>query len=316
MRHHNRRQVLFSVFGPSSVIVLLAIWAFSLILGFGLLHWGLHSQVHLPQGDVLDFGSLLYMSGTTFFTLGLGDVTAINPLGRTLIVLESATGFIFLALIIGYMPMLEQAFNEREGQVLMLQSKTGTPQSALRLLKSLHGADSGKILQETLHDAEAWMAALLESHMSHPLLAYYRSQILGFSWLISMTTLMDTCAILLASEGGTASFQTKSTFRLGSLVAIELAGALSMQAIYDSSHERAKVEWRDLCLKFASDGIELSSSPEAAERFARLRSLYEPYLMAMGKKLHIELPEWAPMAPEEKPWPDFLDFAGVKPESN
>ena len=48
--------------------------------------------------------SCLYVSGTTLFTLGLGDVQPNSHIARTLIVLESGTGLGFVALVIGYVP--------------------------------------------------------------------------------------------------------------------------------------------------------------------------------------------------------------------
>ena len=70
----NRRENVLTVFGPLSLILLIALWALGLIVSFALLHWGLGSQMTGPDGRS-GFGVDLYMSGTTFFTLGLGDVT-------------------------------------------------------------------------------------------------------------------------------------------------------------------------------------------------------------------------------------------------
>jgi hypothetical protein len=63
-----------------------------------------------PEKQVT-FGTDLYMSGTTFITLGLGDVTPMDAVARSLTVFEACTGFGFLALIIGYVPVIYQAFS-------------------------------------------------------------------------------------------------------------------------------------------------------------------------------------------------------------
>ena len=80
-----------------------------IIVAFALLHFGLKTQLNVPssQGGI---GLFLYLSGTTFFTIGLGDVVPLNALGRVLIVAEVGTGLIFLGMIIGYLPMLDQAY--------------------------------------------------------------------------------------------------------------------------------------------------------------------------------------------------------------
>lgn len=311
VRNPARNQVFNSIFGPFSVILLLALWALALIVGFALLHKGLGTNIHVPEGGKLDIATLLYFSGTTFFTLGIGDVTALDPLGRFLIVFESATGFIFLALIIGYMPMLEQSYDQREVHILLLESRAGSPQSAARMLKSFHGSGHSDHFEQTLQGAEQWVASLLESHISHPLLAYYRSQHLGLSWLKSLTVLLDTCAILIASQGEKASFQEKSTFRMCRNAAMELTKALKIKPLLDPREQRVEREWKEIRDFLASCGVEISAEPAAAQRFLTLRHLYEPSVMALGKLLHIKLPEWLPQDHEEKLWPNYLEEVGV-----
>jgi len=57
------------VFGPLSLLLLLSIWAGGLITGFALLHWAAGSAVLARDGSH-GFFTDLYLSGTTFFTLG------------------------------------------------------------------------------------------------------------------------------------------------------------------------------------------------------------------------------------------------------
>src|SRR5262245_5962185 len=104
----NGRENILMVFGPLSLLCLIALWAYGLILAFGLLHWGLGSQIAAADGRS-GFGLDLYMSGTTFFTLGLGDVIPRTTPTRVVTVLECGMGFAFLALVIGYVPLISQA---------------------------------------------------------------------------------------------------------------------------------------------------------------------------------------------------------------
>jgi tRNA A58 N-methylase Trm61 len=50
------------------------------------------------------------VSGTTIFTLGLGDVTPHSGLGARAVILEAGTGFGFLAVVMGYFPVLYARF--------------------------------------------------------------------------------------------------------------------------------------------------------------------------------------------------------------
>jgi hypothetical protein len=192
----NRRENVLMVFGPFSLLLLIALWALGLIVSFALLHWGLGSQLAGPDGR-LGFGVDLYMSGTTFFTLGLGDVTPHTTLARALTVWESGIGFAFLALVIGYVPLISQAFSRREVSISMLDARAGSPPTAATLLRR-HFRDGDQELHGLLHDWERWSAELLESHVSFPVLSYFRSQHDNQSWVAALTAILDVCSLLIA----------------------------------------------------------------------------------------------------------------------
>ena len=122
------------------------------------------------------FQAEVYLSGTNFFTLGLGDVQPLRSVGRLLTVLESGTGFAFLALIIGFLPGVSAAFSRRELNIALLDARAGSPPSATELLKRHCLDNRGQELQSLLEEWEKWSAELLESHISFPVLAYFRSQ--------------------------------------------------------------------------------------------------------------------------------------------
>ncbi|MGH9399658.1 MAG: potassium channel family protein, partial [Thermoanaerobaculia bacterium] len=95
-----RRESLLTIYGPLSLVFLIGLWAITLVFAFALLQWGLGGH---------GFWTTLYMSGTTLFTLGLGDVTPQTTVARFFTVLETGTGFAFLGLVISYLPVLSQA---------------------------------------------------------------------------------------------------------------------------------------------------------------------------------------------------------------
>src|SRR5258708_17975483 len=133
MRTGNRREYYLSFFGPLSLILLLMIWAILLVFAFALLQWGCNSVLSGPEKN-MTFGTYLYFSGTTFITLGLGDITPMTGWGRFFTVMEAGTGFAFLALIIGYVPVIYQAFSRREMNISLLDARAGSPSSAPEML--------------------------------------------------------------------------------------------------------------------------------------------------------------------------------------
>jgi hypothetical protein len=52
-----------------------------------------------------------------------------NGLGTLLVVLETGTGLRFIAIVIGYLPVLYQFFARREEKVIMLDAVAGSPPS-------------------------------------------------------------------------------------------------------------------------------------------------------------------------------------------
>ena len=169
----NRREAFLSLYGPLSLVMLLALWAGGLITAFAFLHYGAGSAVALSKersGLLLDF----YMSGSTFFTLGLGDVAPVAWRARAVTIVEAGMGFGFLALVIGYFPVTYQAFSARETSISLLDARAGSPPSAAELLRRHRGPEGLRALESVLHEWEHWAAELLETHLSYPMLATFR----------------------------------------------------------------------------------------------------------------------------------------------
>src|SRR5262249_12251993 len=154
-------------------------------------------------------GTYLYLSGVTFFTLGYGEVVPMTALGRVLIVAESGLGFGFMAVIIGYLPVLYQAFSRREVTISLLDARAGSPPSAAQVLLRLAQARNFAALDPFLAEWERWAAELLESHLSFPVLSYYRSQHDNQSWLAAVTTILDTCALLIVGVKDACPYQAQ-----------------------------------------------------------------------------------------------------------
>lgn len=124
------RDQLYSIYGPLSLLALFFVWAVLLTCGFALIFFGLHVAFHdeTLHSPLLwpRFRSCLYVSGTTLFTLGMGDVTPLTGVARLLTVLEAGIGLAFIALVIGYVPVLYTAFSQREVLVALLDARAGS----------------------------------------------------------------------------------------------------------------------------------------------------------------------------------------------
>jgi hypothetical protein len=296
----DRRESLLTVFGPLVLLLLIAVWALGLIVSFALLHWGLGSQLqdaHSASG----FGLDLYMSGTTFVTLGLGDVTPATSVARLLTVLESGMGFAFLALVIGYVPLISQAFSRREVSISMLDARAGSPPTAARLL-CRHSDDGGEDLLDLLRSWERWSAELLESHISFPGLSYFRSQHDNQSWVAALTTVLDVCALIVARIDEQPITMARLTFAMARHAVRDLCAVFGHEPVSPPGDRLPAAEEKRLESILAAVGLRLRSDEASVAQFMSLRSTYEPYVQALSGFLLMPLPAWVPPEVVEPVW--------------
>lgn len=217
-----RRETLLGFYGPISLLVLVGIWATGLVFSFGLMQYGAGSAVLMNNGPS-SFNTDMYLSGTTFFTLGLGDVVPRSGLARFLVVTETGFGFGFLAAVIGYLPFIYGSFATREVDISLLDSRAGTPPTAGELLRRHSYPQGQEALSVLLRDWERWCAELMESHLSYPVLAFFRSQHDNQSWVASLTSILDTCALVIVGIEGACEKQAELTFAIARHACVDLA---------------------------------------------------------------------------------------------
>jgi hypothetical protein len=239
------------------------------------------------------------MSGTSFFTLGLGDVVPKTGLARALTVIEAGTGFAFLAVVIVYFPGIYQAFSRRELAISLLDARAGSPPTAGELLWRYRWDPHGDALGALLEDWEHWAADVLESHLSYPALAYFRSQHNNQSWLGALTTMLDASALVMAGLEGWCVRQAALTFAMARHAVVDLAQVFDTPPISPASSRVTDAEFARLVARLAEGGLRLRDTG-AAQRLAELRAMYEPYAAALARYLSVSLPPWV----REKERPD------------
>jgi hypothetical protein len=300
------QQNFLGYFGPLSLIMLLAFWAASLIVGFALLQFGIGGHEQLGQ-EVITFGRILYHSGETFFTLGYGDIVPTSRLARALSVLEAGMGFAFLGVVIGYLPVVYGSFSRREIQISMLDARAGSPPTAVELLVRLAGTSENPSIDQLVLDAvlrewERWAAELLESGISYPVLSFFRSQHSNQSWPGALMTMLDVTSLVMTGIEGIHPGQAKLTFAMARHAAVDLAQVVN--ARYDpTAPDRLTDEGFDtLRQTLAASGLKVRTDEAARQKLSKLRSMYEPYLHGMARNLMVALPPWQPLVKTRDNW--------------
>jgi hypothetical protein len=296
IRTSSRQQSFLGYFGPLSLFMLLAFWAAGLIFGFALLQFGIGGHEQLGS-EPITFGRILYHSGETFFTLGYGDIVPTTAGARLLSVLEAGMGFAFLGVVIGYLPVVYGSFSRREIQISMLDARAGSPPTASELLVRLAGSSENPaieqtVLDEVLRDWERWAGELLESHISYPVLSFFRSQHSNQSWLGALMTMLDVTSLLIVGIESIHPGQARLTFAMARHAAVDLAQVVNSRYDPQAPERLTEADFNTLRETLAAAGLNLRSTEEARQKLTKLRSMYEPYLHATAKNLMVALPPW------------------------
>lgn len=296
-----KREASFSFYGPLSLIFLLVLWAGVMVIGFALIYYALGSPFNDPA-QKSGFLSDLYVSGTTLFTLGLGDVLPRVGVARVLVILECGTGFGFLAVVMGYFPVLYSAFSRREVSISLLDARAGSPPTAAELLRrhSYQGGESA--LSLLLVEWERWSAELLESHISYPLLCYFRSQHNNQSWISALTSVLDTSALLIAGVQGHEARQAQLTFAMARHALVDLAQIFSLAPVNPSPDRLPPERYEKLYSLLCQSGVSVCRDGHSIDRLREMRVLYEGYAQALSDYLCMPLPPWIADQPHKDNW--------------
>src|SRR6202158_3928709 len=290
IRSKKLREAHLSYYGPLSLLGLFATWAVLLVLGFAMLHWSAGSAINSP-GETPTFRTDFYLSGTTFFTLGLGDVTARTTLAKAITVTEGGTGFGFLGLMISYLPTLYGAFSQRELNISLLDARAGSPPTAGELLRRHARFQGPGLLKKYLQDWEIWCAQLMESHLSYPVLCYFRSQHDNQSWLAAFTAVLDVSALMIAYGAGEAKWQAQLTFAISRHAISDLCEVLRVRPLAPAPDRLPPKDLADVRILLAESGA--CNCTEAGDlKLSELRSMYEPQLNGLSRRLLMPIPSW------------------------
>ena len=295
------RESAMGVFGPISLLILVAIWALGLVFSFGLMQYGAGSALNvtfMSQSLWTD----LYLSGTTFFTLGLGDVVPRSGIARALVVFEGGLGFGFLAAVIGYLPFIYGSFSKREVNISLLDSRAGTPPTAGELLRRHSYPQGQEAMRELLKEWELWCAELMESHLSYPVLAFFRSQHDNQSWVASLTAILDTCSLIIVGIEGACEKQAELTFAIARHAVVDLSQVFNTSPRPLAADRLPPAQLQRIRDVLAQHGLKLHDGPEADRRLAELRGMYEPYIHALASYLNQSLPPWIPQKKGKDNW--------------
>jgi hypothetical protein len=276
-RSDRRRDVLLGLFAPATTMILLAVWLAVLILGFGLLLFGLRTELRpIPT----NLGTSIYFAATSVLTLGFGDIVAVGAPARVAIVLAAGAGLGIVALVVTFLFSITASYQRREIRVVMLQSTAGAPPSAIALLEGYARLGMVAQLPELFREWQQWSAEVLDSHVAFPLLCFFRSSHDNLSWLSALGAVLDAAALVLT----TISDLPRGEAELAKLGGAHLVEDLSNLGFQGASSDGIDRDSFDIAYRrLAEAGYTLNDPDVSWERFGRARATFAARLEAMAE---------------------------------
>jgi hypothetical protein len=301
IQDRGRRENFLGIMGPLLLFLRFGVWTVLLIIGYAMLQWGAGEHIASPDG-VASASTVLYYSGTTFFTVALGDITPSAAWPRLLNVAEAATGFLFLGLVISYLPTFYSDFAAREARISQLDARAGSPPTAGALLARLGRENCLGSLDKFFSEWETWTADVMESQLSYPILALFRSQHEDQSWVSALATILDASALVMMGIDGADERAARLAFAMARHAAVDLSQTFGQPKANGVPDRLPAPELARLRAYLAANNVRLAEGPQAEARLSHLRGFYEPYLEVLSTALVMPLPTWVPEPDARDNW--------------
>jgi hypothetical protein len=276
LRSDNRRDAFLGLYAPGTAILLLAVWLTTIVVGYGLILYGLRADVVPSPADPLE---AVYFAGTSVLTIGYGEIVATGGAARVVVLVAGATGLGVVALVVTFLFSLFASFQKREVLVVTLSARAKAPPSAVMLLETHARLGLVDELPGLFRDWETWAAEVLDSHVAYPLLGYFRSSHDNISWISALGAILDAAALVVTTVRGLPRGQAEITIRVGAHLVEDIANVLRRTGDGPAVEPES---FRQVYDRLAGAGYELEPFEDAWRRFRRTRSTYADRLAALA----------------------------------
>ena len=280
------RDAMLGLYAPGAAIMLLAVWLVVIVVGYGLILFALRADL---QPSPQTIGDAVYFAASSILTIGFGDIVATGGVARTVVVIGAATGLGIVALVITFLFSLFGSYQRREVLVVTLAARAKAPPSAMMLLITYARLDLVDELPSLFREWEVWTAEVLDTHVSYPLLGYFRSSHDNVSWISSLGAVLDAASLVLTTIKGLPTGHAKITHRVGTHLVEDIANILGLKG-EGSAVERA--EFAVVYAKLGKVGYELEPEDDAWRAFERERASYAGRLLALADYWATPAPVW------------------------
>ena len=278
-RRSEGRTRLSNSFAPLLFSLAFLGWLLFLVLAFGLMLHALSSDF-TPR--LQGFSHALYVSGAYVLTVGVSDVQP-HGLARWLLLAAALCGFGVITATITFILEIQSNLHEREAGVLKLSGLAGNPPSGVGLLETFASLGLRNELGHFFKEWADWSAAVLNSHVSFPVLVYFHSIDSESDWVTALEIVLDAATLMMAlidEDCGLAVLLHRS----GSRTAAHLSGLFHLRSEHPGIADESAVRALSNMLRKAGYRV-LPVDSAVVGRFFSLRSDYSSRLRALAQHL-------------------------------
>ena len=265
-------------FAPLTLVLTYTAWMLLLLLGFGLLMHALAASFSPHLGR---FDDALWVAGSSLLTLGVSEYDA-SGMARWLILAAALAGFSALTASITFMLQVQAGLHQREPRVLTLVGIAGSPPSGIVILETAARLADRAYLDRFFLDWRDWAAATLHSHLSYPVLNYYRSSDAENDWLTALEAVLDAATLVMALTDDPAIGAATLMHRTGSRTASALRDAFELPV---SAPPLDEADLDGLADRLSAAGYGLAEHKPHLDRLISLRGDYAGHIEALATHL-------------------------------
>lgn len=281
------RERFLGQYAPLLLMSLLGTWIVGLLLGYGLVFLGMHAQIRPAPDDLL---AAMYFAGTSLLTVGFGDVVALDTPARAVSIVAATTGLGVVALSISFIFSLFASFQRREALVVTLDQRAGAPPSGVRLLETMAREGMGDDIAPLFRDWERWAGEVLDTHVSYPILAYFRSTHDNESWIGALGAMLDAATLVATTLANGPTGQARMLCGAGAHLVEDLTNFFRLPHEHEVGVERE--EFDEARARLAAAGYATRDSDAAWSDFADVRASYASSLNALAQHWATPPSQW------------------------
>lgn len=308
-----RRRRLLAYAGPVQITVTLLVWFTLLLVGWAAVYRpALGTSIVASSGPTdVSWATAVYYSGFALTTLGTGDVVANTASYRVLTIVESATGFATITLVISYFISVYSALTSRNAFAMALHQRSGGTGRGDRVVAALWREGDAAAALHLAQMADG-LRHISQTHRSYPVLRsfHYHHDYDALPRLL--LTCLETSTLLRTTlDVGRAAPAGCGRTPLTGVSVLEIhdaARAVRGQLVPEPRRPGPPAEqrraWaahhREMVAALEEAGVPVRTDRAATDEYVELRAEWDAELDELAQAMLYEWPD-EPLAPSRAP---------------